>query len=365
MSGRDDPDLIAGRHFHDLRRWDLAERHLRAGLARQPHSAADQAYLARALIRLERRLDARSVSDESLRLDPTAPEVLAARVEVLDGVGDRGGAVEAARALVARLPESASARATLAFALYRRGRPRAALQVADQALALDPTDISALNARAVALGALLRPDEAAAALRAALERAPETPALHNNMGLALLRQGQVSMARGSMEEALRLDAQSRSMAGNLRRSRNPVVAAGAILLGGFIRGIRRWGRWPAGVQVGLIVGLLFGGIAWTGAPAAGLLVLLWSLVGWIQRVAPEASARIGRALERIPLGMVSLPVIGLYWVFQLVRLGGPITGIGALLGFLMPFVLGLPAHGGEPDRGPKASPGRSSTIRAG
>ena len=176
------------------------------------------------------------------------------------------------------------------------------------------------------------------------------PALHNNMGLVLLSQGRVSMARGSMEEALRLDAESGSMARNLRRFRNPILAAGAILLGGFIRGIHRWGRWPAGVQAGLIVGLTFGGVAWTGAPAAGLLVLLWSLVGWIERArAGSIGADRAAPWSGSRSGWCRCHLIGLYWVFQLVRLGGPIAGVGALLGFLMPFVLGLPAQGGNPD----------------
>ena len=360
MSGAD-PDLIAGRRFHDAGRWDLAERHLRAGLARQPLSAEDHAYLARALINLGRRWEARVESDESVRLAPRSPEVLAARIDVLDGVGDRGGAVDVGRDLVTLLPASASARAALAFALYRRGRPRAALEAADQALAIDPNDLGALNARAVALGALLRPDEAEVALREALRRSPESPGLHNNIGLMLLQQGQVSTARGAIQESLRLDPMSERAATNLRRSRNPFIRALAILLGGFVRGLRRWSRWPVGVQVGLIVGLLFGGLAWSGAPAAGFLVLVWSADGWLRRIAPDATARLARALEKVPLAMVSLPALGLYYVFQLVRIGGPITGIGALLGFLLPFVLGLPARTGQDE----ATPGRGFVPSAG
>ncbi len=340
MTEPGDQDLIQGRHFHDLRRWDLAARYLRAGLARSPLSAEDHAYLARALINLDRRVEAKAESDESMRLGPSSHAVLSARIDVLHGVGDRSGALDAARALVSLAPWSASARAELAFALYRKGRPRAALKVADEALALDPTDIGALNARAVALGALLRPEEAEAMLHDALAESPEASNLHNNLGLMQLRQGQISMAQESMSEALRLDATSAAKARNLKRSGNPIVVLGAILLGAFLRGIHRWGRWPAGVQVGLVVGLTFGGVAWTGAPAAAVIILLWSVVGWIERFAPDLSARIGRSLERVPLGMVSLPILGLYWVFQLARIGGPIAGLGAFAGFLLPFVLG-------------------------
>ena len=339
-----DPDLVAGRRFHDAGRWDLAERHLRAGLARQPLSAEDHAFLARALIHLDRRWDARQESDESLRLAPNSHEVLAARIDVLDGVGDHGGAVRTANDLVRLMPGSAAARSALAFALLRNRRPRAALETADEALAIDPDDVGALNARALALGALGRPDEAELTLREALRHNPQSAGLHNNIGLMQMRQGQIAVARGSMLESLRIDPMSRLAATNLRWSRNPILRELMVILGGFGRGLRRWGRWPVGVQVGLILGLMLGGLAWSGAPAAGILVLLWSVTGWIRRAAPDLSLRVGRTLERIPFGMMSLPFLGTFYVLKLIQFGGPIAGVGAVLGFLLPLVLGMPTR---------------------
>ncbi len=339
-----DPDLVAGRRFHDAGRWDLAERHLQAGLARRPLSAEDHGYLARALIHLDRRWDARIESDEALRLDPNSPQVLSSRIDVLDGVGDHGGAVDVAKDLARMLPDSASAQAALAFALLRNRRPRAALETADAALAIDPDDLGALNSRALALGALGRADEAELTLRDALRRNPQSSGLHNNIGLMQLRQGQVAVARGSMLESLRIDPMSGLAASNLRRAGNPFVRAVMVLAGGFGRGLRRWGRWPVGVQVGLILGLILGGLAWSGAPAAGILVLLWSSAGWIRRAAPDLSMRVGRTLERMPFATASLPFIGAFYLFKLIQFGGAIAGIGAVLGFMLPFVLGMPTR---------------------
>lgn len=344
-----DPDLIAGRRFHDARRWDLAERYLRAGLARWPGSAEDHAYLAGALLGQDRLWEARLESDEALRLAPRSPAVLAARIEILDGVGDGGGAVRAARDLVALCPDSSSALAMLSYCLFRKGRPRAALETAERAMALDPDDIDALNSRALALSALGRPDEAELTLRDALRRSPDTSVLHNNIGHMLMRQGRIAPARGSFLESLRIDPASHPAAVNLRLSRNPLVRALMVVYGGFVRGLRRWGRWPVGAQVGLIIGLVLGGLAWPGGPGAALLVLLWSISGWLRRFAPELTARIGRAIERVPLMMVSLPSLGAYYVFNVTRLFGPAAGLGSLLGFMLPLVLGFSARDGADD----------------
>ena len=89
---------------------------------------------------------------------------------------------------------------------------------------------------------------------------------------------------------------------------------------------------------------MLGGLAWSGAPAAGILVLLWSVAGWIRRAAPDLSMRVGRTLERIPFGMMSLPFLGTFYVLKLIQFGGPIAGVGAVLGFLLPLVLGMPTR---------------------
>lgn len=345
----EDPDFLLGHRYLDANRWDLAERHLRAGLGRHPLSAADHGYLAVALIRQGQARAGRAEIDEAMRLEPRSPRVLRARVDVLAECGDHGGAVAAARELVTQEPWSSSARAALAFVLLRHRRPRSALKTADEALAIDPADVGALNTRALALSALNRPDEAEPALRDALRQRPESSALHSNMGLLQLRQGQLDAARGSILESLRIGP-STATATNLRRARNPLIAAVAVFGGTLVRGLRTWVELPAGIQVGTIVGLMAGGLAWIGAPSAGLIVLFWSASGWLRRVAPDLIDRIGRSLERFPLMMWSLPMLGLYYVLRLDALGGMDVGIGALLGFLLPVGLGIAIRPAVQDR---------------
>ncbi len=79
------------------------------------------------------------------------------------------------------------------------------LQLADKALALNPENVPALNARCRALSRLGRSSEAERDIRAAFSIAPENPYNHATQGWMQVENGQPGNAVSSFAEALRLD----------------------------------------------------------------------------------------------------------------------------------------------------------------
>lgn len=80
-----------------------------------------------------------------------------------------------------------------------------ALVAAEEGLKLDPEHETCTNLRAIALVKLGRKSEAGEALQSSLEREPENPLSHANMGWSKLEQGQPKQAMTHFREALRLE----------------------------------------------------------------------------------------------------------------------------------------------------------------
>lgn len=123
------------------------------------------------------------------------------------------------------------------------------------------------------------------------------------------------------------------------------------------RGARRWAESPAGVQLGLIAGLAFAAAVQSEAGWMALVLLLWSLPGWIDRSVPGGVRRVLRTIRRKPaIGLLPLavPLELVHLVPTLGQAGGQAAVIGAVAGLLLPFALGIP-----PDRawGAPSTPG--------
>jgi tetratricopeptide (TPR) repeat protein len=101
-------------------------------------------------------------------------------------------------------PEDPSVHVLLSVVDYRRRDPAAALQHADDAIALDPEDALAHNERAKALLALGDEDEALFALRRACDFGPELFEPHNNVAAILIGRGAFDAAIPYLDRAYRL-----------------------------------------------------------------------------------------------------------------------------------------------------------------
>jgi Flp pilus assembly protein TadD len=334
-------DLIAGRRFYDQGNWELAERHLRAGLALDPTSGRDHAVLAGVYAKRRRPWEARLESDEALRLDPHSRIVLAFRVDVLLACGDVSGAVAACRELVAAVPSSSRAHSSLAFALIRARRPRAALRAADEALRIDAADADGLSARAMALTQLGRPEDGEAAMREALRLHPNAPSLQNNMGLIQLRRGQPLAARESFWGALRVEPNQRSADTNLSHLRLGIVPFLVRITSAFARGRRRLAAIPLVLQVISILILGAAGVFWPWVGATALIGGLFVISGIGAKVSAPWFDRFGMALEHLPPILQASVARRIVMVAYLLAVFGGLTlAPGAMLALALPVVLG-------------------------
>ncbi len=118
--------------------------------------------------------------------------------------GDHETALTRVAAAVALLPSNAEMVANLSAVRLAAGDTAGALAAADQAVGFNARSAMAHAARAAALSALARTDEAAAAYHAANEINPANPDPLNNLGNLEQRRGNLEAALGFYERALAL-----------------------------------------------------------------------------------------------------------------------------------------------------------------
>ncbi|MCG6922511.1 MAG: tetratricopeptide repeat protein [Acidobacteria bacterium] len=113
--------------------------------------------------------------------------------------GDLDGAVASLAAAVAADPENARYRSYLANALWRAGSQELALAEDAEAARLDPR-LRTQYARALDIAG--RTEEARAEYEAVLERNPENPTIHEDLGRMLFRAGRYAEAASHLDEAV-------------------------------------------------------------------------------------------------------------------------------------------------------------------
>jgi len=118
--------------------------------------------------------------------------------------GDHATALVRIGAAIALLPNNPEMLANLSAVRLTAGDAAGALAAADQAIGFNARSAMAHAARAAALAALARIDEAAAAYRTASEINPANPDPLNNLGNLEQRRGNLDAAIGHYERALAL-----------------------------------------------------------------------------------------------------------------------------------------------------------------
>jgi tetratricopeptide (TPR) repeat protein len=181
--------------------------------------------------------DALAAFDAALRLDPWAAAPHAGRGDALAALDRTEAAVAAWRTAIRLDPQAVAPLVSLGAALARSyGRPawEEAEQCCRRALALDAASVPALNALGVALKEMWRLDEAAAALQAALRRAPDHADVHTSLGDLQRRQDRLEAAAASLAVALRLapgDVAARISLARVHMAAERFDAAEALLRG--------------------------------------------------------------------------------------------------------------------------------------
>ena len=186
-------------------RYGDAAREFRQVLASDPHDAMAHALLALCLLEQDQKKEATREAQEAVGLAPDLPLAHYALGLVLlkrNWLDEARASVAEAVRLDSFNPNHFALLAAIEF--ERRNWP-AALEQAENALAIDPDHNWSTNLRAMALVKLGRRSEAAATMGAALSRNPENAVSHANQGWTLLHQGDHKQAMIHFREALRLD----------------------------------------------------------------------------------------------------------------------------------------------------------------
>ena len=128
--------------------------------------------------------------------------------------GNYPGAVRAYRRGLAVDPENVEILNALGFSLFQQGKSEEAVVALEQALAVDPAHAKAHNNMALASIDLGELELAEAHYRESLAIEPQ-PAIHNDLGFVLDRQGMTDEAVEQYRKALELDPESASAHYNL------------------------------------------------------------------------------------------------------------------------------------------------------
>jgi tetratricopeptide (TPR) repeat protein len=187
-------------------------------------------------------------------LAPDFPFAHYARGHVLLDMGRLKEAEAAAREAVELDPESPNAFALLSATLGNQSKWRAALEAAENGLAIQADHGPCANLRAQALAILGRGQEARQTLHSALADNPEDSHSLSNLGWVALRQGRHREAAGHFRDALRQDPENdAAREGLLESLRSSFLPYRLILL--FFLSLQRFNsqtRWM--IVIGLFVG---------------------------------------------------------------------------------------------------------------
>ncbi|MDB4749939.1 tetratricopeptide repeat protein [Rubripirellula sp.] len=191
------------------RRYDLAERELRALLADEPNDGVSMALLALCILNdSERMIEASEIAQRAIAV---APDESLCHYALATCYLRRNRFAEAEAAIQTSLtldPYDADAFAVLARSLFGRQRYEDALATLDQGLAIDPEHGDCSSLRAITLERLGRDSEAVAASTERLKLDPQDPMAHASHGYTLLQAGDYRQAQVAFREALRLDPEN-------------------------------------------------------------------------------------------------------------------------------------------------------------
>lgn len=271
-----DPRAAALAAIEDAR-FDEAEVHLRAALARAPQDAMTRAILALVLADAGRPDEADAEAARAVTLEPFLPFVHWVQGSLRVRRGRPAEAIVAAREALALDPEDADHHALLAQCCALQARWLDALGHADRGLDRDPAHAASTSLRALALRALGRDDEAARAFEDAAALDPLDPLAAAGKGWSALGAGDRNVAVAHFRDALLVDPRSEWAREGLLvalRSRNVVYRT---LLPAFLK----LGRMSARQRLLVaIAGVVAFRVLRTVAAASPLLAIVaWPLMG--------------------------------------------------------------------------------------
>lgn len=231
-----------------------AERESMLALSVQPENPQALALLALSRIEQDKRDSALEAAESAVGLAPDVPYFHYVHAVVLHRSDREEDAFRAVQEALRIDPSDADNFSLLSSIELARRRWPAALEAAEQALALNPEHVGANNLRAMALVRLGRKEEAMQTVDFALNRAPDDAFSHANQGWNCLHRNDPKQAQVHFREALRLQPDleyARQGMLEALKARNPIYRG---MLAYFL-----WlGRQSARFQWAFIIGIYFG-----------------------------------------------------------------------------------------------------------
>ena len=351
---------------------DAAEQ-LRLALSANPQLAEAHAMLALAQLDLQQFADATGAAERAVAIEPDEASyhyVLGLTFLRRNRVKEARAAADAARQLD---PHEPNHWALLSACAAETQDWKEALAHADEGLSADPEHERCRNLRAQALRSLGRHDEAAATLRGALERRPDSSFTHANTGWGLLQRGgkhNVQQALEHFREALRLDPSNDMARAGMVEALKARYLVYRLMLRFFfwMATLKPGARWA--VILGAVIGVQFVRAAAESNPTAGTFLwpvyyayVAFALLTWLSqplfnlllrlnkfgRHALTDDQRKGSTLVGLLLGGAVLFLVGLAaWIVAAAVLSpavlprATVASVSFLLGtLLLPVVVGL------------------------
>jgi Flp pilus assembly protein TadD len=197
-------DLERGRTLLEHGRHDLAEKHLRLAVAREPDSWYAHYLLAATLRCMNRGAEAVKEANEAIRLAPYVAACHYARALALDQAELLDEADGAIREALRLDPEDPDFHAILASLHNQRQRWKEGLTAATAGLKFDPEHIECLHQQSLSLRAMGFADESHRVLETSLRADPENARSQASQGWNCLHRNDHRAALDHFREALRL-----------------------------------------------------------------------------------------------------------------------------------------------------------------
>jgi tetratricopeptide (TPR) repeat protein len=194
-------------------RVDEAMEHYREVVNLDPLHASAHSNLGVALVERGEVDEGLRYLEESLRINPRDAEVQHGLGAILLEQGRVDKAVEHLQEALRIDPQGAQTHYNLGVALVEQGWVEAAIEHFDKALEIDPELVDARRNLVFVL------DQAVQGYHRALQSTPGNAEMHNNLGVLLLRKGEVDEAIRHFAEAVRIDPNDRTAQENLDRAR--------------------------------------------------------------------------------------------------------------------------------------------------
>jgi tetratricopeptide (TPR) repeat protein len=325
----------------DLNRPDQA-RELAAGvLADDPGSGPALGVLSRAHQALNQHKEALVAARACVAAAPEDPHHHLVLVDAYRGAQEFSAAVLAAQEAVRLAPYSWTGHYALALALLDGARPRTrdAYEVALHTLSLAPNSPAVHNLLGMCLADLQQPEHARRAYEQALALDPHNANALNNLALLDLERGHFRRAAAGLRSAVRLDPQHQGFQANfevmvMRLCGRALIGLAAVLLLVAVQ-LDAGSPWPLRMSTGVIAAAIVGVLAhrflshfpsglskwslvrpaalgWRARSASGVLLVMVALVLFLAVAPRQGAVSVGVVLLKL------LPYVARIGIFMLI-----------------------------------------------